>query len=216
LASIKSKLQKKRRKKTTSMSVESSKAAAGETNETAAAAEGNEDQAHHPKPQIEHLVQAAKKLEQAGETDKSAAADKGDENQDQVHPKPQILELLQAADDLAQHQHDPSGNGSLLRASSLVGDSNKEDAEEDEKEDDEFPSLEDGDGDELHDGYEGEDCEEEKAEVEAIIEEEKRLCRNLYISREEENSQEMMTENKKAIAEALKSAKECDTSGSQF
>jgi hypothetical protein len=70
LASIKSKLQKKRRKKTTSMSVESSKAAAGETNETAAAAEGNEDQAHHPKPQIEHLVQAAKKLEQAGETDK--------------------------------------------------------------------------------------------------------------------------------------------------
>jgi hypothetical protein len=210
LASIKSKLQKKRRKKTTSMSVESSKAAAGETNETAAAAEGNEDQAHHPKPQIEHLVQAAKKLEQAGETDKSAAADKGDENQDQVHPKPQILELLQAADDLAQHQHDPSGNGSLLRASSLVGDSNKEDAEEDEKEDDEFPSLEDGDGDELHDGYEGEDCEEEKAEVEAIIEEEKRLCRNLYISREEENSQEMMTENKKAIAEALKSAKECD------
>jgi hypothetical protein len=195
------------------MSVESSKAAAGETNETAAAAEGNEDQAHHPKPQIEHLVQAAKKLEQAGETNKSAAADKGDENQDQVHPKPQILELLQAADDLAQHQHDPSGNGSLLRASSLVGDSNKEDAEEDEKEDDEFPSLEDGDGDELHDGYEGEDCEEEKAEVEAIIEEEKRLCRNLYISREEENSQEMMTENKKAIAEALKSAKdakECD------
>jgi hypothetical protein len=213
LASIKSKLQNKRRKKTTTMSVESSKAAAGEMNETAAAAEGNEDQAHHPKPQIEHLVQAAKKLEQAGETDKSAAADKGDENQDQVHPKPQILELLQAANDLAQHQHDPSGNGSLLRASSLVGDSNKEDAEEDEKEDDEFPSLEDGDGDELHDGYEGEDCEEEKAEVEAIIEEEKRLCRNLYISREEEYSQEMMTENKKAIAEALKSAKstkECD------
>jgi hypothetical protein len=114
LASIKSKLQKKHRKKTTTMTVESSKAAAGEMNKTAAAAEGNEDQAHHPKPQIEHLVQAAKKLEQAGETDKSAAADKGDENQDQVHPKPQILELLQAADDLAQHQHDPSGNAAFL------------------------------------------------------------------------------------------------------
>jgi hypothetical protein len=70
--------------------------------------------------------------------------------------------------------------------------------------------LEDGDGDELNDGYEGEDYEEEKAEVEAIIEEEKRLRRNLYVSREEEYSQEMMTENKKAIAEALKSAKECD------
>jgi hypothetical protein len=99
--------------------------------------------------ELGQLVQVAKKLEQAGETNKSAAADKGNENQDQVHPKPQILELLQVADDLAQHQHDPSGIGSLFRASSLVGDSNKEDAEENEKEDDEFPSLEDGDGDEL-------------------------------------------------------------------